>query len=561
MDEIFELDQSSLSEAESALARLAEVFFPTHGAAHPLEDDESEALLAETRYKMLLDQMTAVVFMVALDKGIGEAYVSPQIESMLGFTRAEWLEEPISWYRQVHPDDKERWSVEAAQFFLSGEPLHSIYRVIARDGRVVWFQCEVKMVRHGDGRPWFIHGVGFDVSELKRTQQSLEAAVEAANAANRARNEFLANMSHEVRTPINGIMGMTQLVMETKLTPEQREYLGAVGSSADSLLSIVNGVLDFSKIESHNLSLEIVEFRPRLCIENAVQSLAARAREKGIELACDINSGVPEGLAGDPRRLRQVLINLMDNAIKFTAAGEVALRVETEAAAAGEIRLHFQVKDTGIGIPLSERQMIFEPFYQVDGSSTRKYGGTGLGLAISTQLVKMMGGRLWVESEPGAGSTFHFTGGFGAVAAQSEVARVNGAAPVALRILLAEDNPVNRKVAVGLLQKQGHRVQTAVNGLETLLALETGPFDVVLMDIQMPEMDGLQATAAIREMEKVTGAHLPIIALTAHAMDGDREICLAAGMDAFVTKPIKSKELFALLQEVALSRPLPEDLG
>jgi len=418
----------------------------------------------------------------------------------------------------------------------------------------------VKMVRGSDGRPWFIHGVGFDVSELKRTHQSLEAAVEAANAANRARNEFLANMSHEVRTPINGIMGMTRLALETELTPEQREYLGTVSSSADSLLSIVNDVLDFSKIESHNLDLEIVEFGPRLCIEDAIRSLAARARAKGIELACDVNSGVPESLAGDPRRLRQVLINLMDNAIKFTSAGEVALRVETEAAAAGEVRLHFQVRDTGIGISADKRQMIFEPFCQVDGSSTRKFGGTGLGLAISTQLVKMMGGRLWVESEPGVGSTFHFTAGFGAVAAQSEVARANQAAPIALRILLAEDNPVNREVAVGLLQKQGHQVYTAENGLETLLALETGPFDVVLMDIQMPEMDGLQATAAIREMEKVTGAHLPIIAVTAHAMNGDREICLAAGMDNFVTKPIKPKELFALLQDVARSRPSPEDL-
>jgi PAS domain S-box-containing protein len=555
MPEIPELYQRSLSEAESALAQLAEVFFPTGASTDSQPEDESEVLLAETRYKLLLDQMTAVVFMVSLEKGIGEAYVSPQIESMLGFTRAEWLEEPIRWYRQVHPEDKERWSIEAAQFFLAGEPLHSVYRVISRDGRTVWFQCEVKMVRHKDGRPWFIHGVGFDVSELKRTQQSLEKAVEAANAVNRARNEFLANMSHEVRTPINGIIGMTQLALETELTQEQREYLATVGSSAASLLSIVNDVLDFSKIESRDLNLEIAEFRPRLCVEDAVRSLAARAREKGIELAVDIDSAVPGNLAGDPRRLRQVLINLLDNAIKFGAAGQVTLRVETEAGAPGGVRLHFQVSDTGIGIPSDKRQMIFEPFYQVDSSSTRKYGGTGLGLAISTQLVTLMGGRLWVESELGVGSTFHFTACFGAVAAASEVACFNVAAPSVLRILLAEDNPVNRQVAVRILQKQGYRVQTAENGLQALMALEHGPFDVVLMDIQMPEMDGLQATTAIREMERVTGEHLPIIALTAHAMNGDREICLAAGMDDYVTKPFKPKELFALLHAVTRSRP------
>jgi len=568
---IDELDSPNLSEAEASLVQLASVFFPS--ASPSGADDEPDMPLAEARYQMLLDQMTAVVFMVALDKGIGEAYVSPQIEAMLGFTRAEWLEEPIRWYRQIHPEDKDRWSIEAAQFFLTGEPLRSVYRVIARDGRVVWFQCEAKMVRRKDGRPWFIHGVGFDVTEIKVAQQSLAALLEAAQAAVRTRNEFLANMSHEIRTPINGIMGMTLLALQTELNAEQTAYLQTVSGSADSLLEIVNDILDFSKIEAHKLELDMVEFDPRQCIEEAMRQLAVRAREKGLEIASHVVSGLPERLVGDPRRLRQVLMQVVGNAIKFTEAGEIALRVEAalrveeEAGPADQIRLHFEVRDTGIGISHEKQETIFAAFHQADGSSTRKYGGTGLGLAIASRLVQLMGGRLSVESELGVGSTFHFTVGFGAAVAPSAVAAAGAAAigrleqaaadavpPRVLRILLAEDNPVNRKVAVGLLQKRGHCVHTAENGLEALRALETGAFDVVLMDIQMPEMDGLQTAMAIREMERASGAHLPIVAMTAHALKGDREICLAAGMDAYITKPIMPKELFATLQDVV---PIP----
>jgi PAS domain S-box-containing protein len=567
MREIDHLDQLELSEAEASLVQLASVFFPSDAASPSGADDEPEMPLAEARYQMLLDQMTAVVFMVALDKGIGEAYVSPQIEAMLGFTRAEWLEEPIRWYRQVHPEDKERWSIEAAQFFLTGEPLRSVYRVIARDGRVVWFQCEAKMVRRKDGRPWFIHGVGFDVTDIKVAQQSLEASLEAAQAAVRTRNEFLANMSHEIRTPINGIMGMTQLALDTELTPEQTAYLRTVSGSADSLLEIVNDILDFSKIESHKLELENVEFDPLQCIEEAMRQLATRAREKGLEITSQIVSRLPKRLLGDAHRLRQVLAQVVGNAIKFTQVGEVALRVEEEAGPPDQVRLHLQVRDTGIGISREKRETIFAPFYQADGSLTRKHGGTGLGLTIASRLVQLMGGRIWVDSELGAGSTFHFTVGFGAAAAPTEEVGAGAAAtkaqeqavvqagtPLVLRILVVEDNPVNRKVAVGLLQKRGHLVQTAENGLEALQALETGPFDVVLMDIQMPEMDGLQATTAIRELERGSGVHLPIVAMTAHAMKGDREICLAAGMDAYLTKPIMPKDLFAALHDVI---PMP----
>jgi PAS domain S-box-containing protein len=557
MREIVEFDQLELSEAEASLVQLASVFFPSDAASPSGADDEPDEPLAEARYRMLLDQMTAVVFMVALDKGIGEAYVSPQIEAMLGFTCAEWLEEPIRWYRQIHPEDKERWSIEAAQFFLTGEPLHSVYRVIARDGRVVWFQCEAKMVRRKDGRPWFIHGVGFDVTEIKVAQQSLETLLEAAQAAVRTRNEFLANMSHEIRTPINGIMGMTQLALDTELNPEQTAYLRTVSGSADSLLEIVNDILDFSKIESYKMELEIAEFDPRQCIEEAMRQLAIRAREKGLEITSHVAAGLPARLLGDAHRLRQVLTQVVGNAIKFTEAGEVALRVEKEAGPPGEVRLHFQVRDTGIGISREKRETIFAPFYQVDGSSTRKHGGTGLGLTIASRLVQLMDGRLWVKSELGAGSTFHFTVGFGAGAAAikaQEQTAVQDGTQRSLRILVVEDNPVNRKVAVGILQKRGHLVQTAENGLEALRALETGPFDVVLMDIQMPEMDGLQATAAIREMERTSGAHLPIVAMTAHAMKGDREICLAAGMDAYLTKPIMPKDLFVALRDLV---PVP----
>jgi PAS domain S-box-containing protein len=513
-----------------------------------LDTRADEAFRQSERFRAILDQIEDGCCVVDLRGNY--LFVNDAFCRLYGFQRHDIL--GSNFKQSAGPEREAKLREMYHQVFTTGDPIKAFeYQIFPNNGPALWVEQAISLERDALGKAVGFLAITRDCTTRRMAEEAMAHAKEAAESSNRAKSEFLANMSHEIRTPMNGIIGMTALALDSALTPAQQEYLQTIRSQADSLLTVVNDILDFSKIEQRHMDLESVPFSLADAIHEVVAPLAVRAGAKDVGLSSTIAADAPPHIVGDPVRLKQILSNVLANAVKFTERGSVQLEVSVDEHEGDTATLHVRVTDTGIGVPADKQSAIFEPFQQADGSMTRRFGGTGLGLAIASNLVALMGGRIWVDSQPGVGSTFHITVpvAVATAAPRPASARQPADAQRATRILVAEDNIVNQRVAQGLLTKRGHFVTVVNNGREAVHALQVGTFELVLMDVQMPEMDGFEATAAIRDWERGTGQHVRIIAMTAHAMTGDKERCIAAGMDGYLSKPLDQRTLYAMVEE------------
>lgn len=512
-------------------------------------DDVTEYRKAEEglkRYQLLSQNANDIILFADFNGYVIEA--NDAAARAYGYEKEELLGRSIFYL--INPDP--RLPVGAGQCQSDTKGIY--YEAVAyrKDGST--FAAEVSMQGAEIGGSKVLMAIVRDMTERRRVNEELKQAKEAAESANRAKSEFLANMSHEIRTPLNGMIGMIDLTLLTDLTEEQKENLSIAKECAGTLLNLINDILDFSKIEAGKLAMENIDFDIRDMIEQVVKHHIVKAREKGLKLEYHVSGALPQMVRGDPYRLKQVINNLLGNAVKYTDSGEVGLSAELLWKSDKYVKLEFQIFDTGIGMTSKDMEKLFNSFTQVDSSHTRKYGGTGLGLAISKQLIEMMGGAIRVNSKKGKGSTFYFSVKLGTSGSKVDVSK-----PAVkfektrhpLRILLAEDDRINQTVIARMIKEIGHEVLIANNGIEVLQTLKNEKIDVILMDIQMPEMNGVETTAAIRRMEKTIGDHMPIIALTAYALKGDREKFLSVGMDGYISKPVHINDFIDVLEVVS----------
>jgi PAS domain S-box-containing protein len=507
----------------------------------------------ERRYRELFENIPDGVYESSPDGRILAA--NPALVRMLGFSSEDELRREGAAGMYLDPADRDRNKAEMAR---SGHLRNAEFLLRRQDGAIITVLENARAVLDEAGAVLYYQGTLTDITDRKIAEHDLCSARDQALEASRLKSQFLANISHELRTPLNAVLGMAQILQDSALPPTAHECAQTIRRSAQVLLDLITEILDYSKIEAGRLELDNHPFSVREVVSTPAEMLQERASAKGLQLLATVDPAVPDQLFGDPTRLRQVLTNLLANAVKFTEHGAVHLLVRLRARDAGRARVVFEVRDTGIGIPPEARDVIFEPFRQADGSTTRRYGGTGLGLAIVREILERMGSRVELESTVGAGSIFRFTlllpiAGAAVSARPDPAAALHPLArrltphAASVRLLIAEDNTVNQRVILRMAEKLGYHADLVPNGLEALRSLEREHFDLVLMDCQMPEMDGFRATAAIRS-SGAAYARIPIVALTAHAADGNREACLAAGMDDYLPKPIFFDELSRKLE-------------